>query len=72
MREFNKIAYDQYDMSCKIATIKLMESVAIGEVKALHGCWWLALHLMAFILPIACYAQCFSICKVKCQKLYTL
>lgn len=38
MREFNKIAYDQYDMSCKIATIKLMESVAIGEVKALHGC----------------------------------
>ena len=26
MREFNKIAYDQYDMSCKIATIKLMES----------------------------------------------
>ena len=28
MREFNKIAYDQYDMSCKIATIKLMERFA--------------------------------------------
>ena len=39
MREFNKIAYDQFDMSCKIATIKLMESrgyTLIGDINTEH------------------------------------
>jgi hypothetical protein len=35
--------------------------VAIGEVKALHYRWSSALHLMAFILPIACYLLFFSL-----------